>query len=146
VKLQQLAHQFVETIPADLEEGQLYVSTRFRTVVHLCACGCKSKIVTPIRPDQWTLAFNGETVSLWPSIGNWQTPCRSHYVIKENRVEWARPWTKAQVLAGRERDERAVDRYYASRSNGEDTPGEKMPEPPTRLAVLTRVLRRLRGR
>ncbi|MFC4855982.1 DUF6527 family protein [Actinophytocola glycyrrhizae] len=27
--------------------------------------------------------FNGETVSLSPSIGNWSFPCRSHYYSLE---------------------------------------------------------------
>ena len=32
--------------------------------------------------------FDGRTISLNPSIGNWSYPCRSHYWIKGNRVVW----------------------------------------------------------
>jgi Family of unknown function (DUF6527) len=69
-------------------------------------------VVTPFAPTDWKLTFNGEAVSLWPSIGNWNFPCRSHYVIENDRVIEARPWSNAQVAAERERDRRAKARYY----------------------------------
>ncbi len=81
-----LAHEFVEYVPAALEEGVIYVSLRFATVVHLCPCGCASKVVTPLSPSDWQLIFDGEAVSLTPSIGNWSLPCQSHYWIKLDRV------------------------------------------------------------
>jgi len=34
-------------------------------------------VVTPLSPTGWSLIFDGETVSLYPSIGNWNFPCRS---------------------------------------------------------------------
>lgn len=51
---------FTKSIPADPEPGNLYVSMEYRTAVHLCACGCGTKAVTPIGPNDWTLIFNGE--------------------------------------------------------------------------------------
>ena len=39
-------HEFVQFIPEELQEGTVYVSIRFATVSHLCACGCKTKVVT----------------------------------------------------------------------------------------------------
>lgn len=109
-------HQFVESIPSTLEDGKLYVSTRYRTSVHLCACGCGNKVVTPLRPGRWTLLFDGDSVSLWPSIGNWQFPCRSHYLIENNAVIWSASWTEEQVLAGRTRDQLDIQKYYAARA------------------------------
>jgi hypothetical protein len=35
----------------------------------------------PISPADWQLAYDGDTVSLTPSIGNWGFPRRSHYWI-----------------------------------------------------------------
>ena len=77
---------FVEDVPItrNLKEGVLYVSIRHSIVTHLCACGCGARIDTPLDPDEWTMIYNGETISLRPSIGNWDIPCQSHYFITEN--------------------------------------------------------------
>ena len=77
---------FVEDIPitSNLEQGVLYVSIRHSIVTHLCACGCGARIDIPLDPDEWTMIYNGESVSLRPSIGNWDIPCQSHYYITEN--------------------------------------------------------------
>jgi len=82
-------HKFVDVMPEKLEPDVIYVSLRFSLVSHLCACGCGEEIVTPLSPKDWQLIFNGETVSLYPSIGNWRLSCRSHYWIEQNRVAWA---------------------------------------------------------
>lgn len=44
--------------------------------------------MTPLDPDEWQLSFDGETVSLYPSIGNYRFPCHSHYYITKNKVRW----------------------------------------------------------
>jgi hypothetical protein len=81
-----ITHEFVEYVPAKLAEGVLYISITYRTAVHRCACGCGNKVVTPISPADWQLLYDGDTVSLTPSIGNWGFPCRSHYWIRSNQV------------------------------------------------------------
>jgi hypothetical protein len=87
MKQEKLTPEFVEFIPENLKEGVLYISLEFETAVHLCACGCKKETVTPFsRPDDWKLTVEERNVSLHPSIGNWQFPCRSHYWIKNNQV------------------------------------------------------------
>ena len=53
------------------------MSIPYATAVHLCACGCGNKVVTPFSPAEWQLTYDGDTVSLSPSIGNWQFPCKS---------------------------------------------------------------------
>ena len=87
-RITELKPEFVESLPEKLEEGKIYVSIKFRTGGHKCCCGCGTEIITPIRPNRWTLTYDGETVSLNPSIGNRQLKCRSHYVITNNRVHW----------------------------------------------------------
>jgi hypothetical protein len=77
--------QFVGYMPDEFRQGILYVSMRGKIVIHLCACGCGEKVVTPISPNDWKLTFDGETISLCPSIGNWDFPCKSHYWIRNNR-------------------------------------------------------------
>jgi len=99
---------FVEYLPDALEEAVLYVSVSFATVAHRCCCGCGQEVFTPLSPTGWQLTFDGESVSLNPSIGNWSLDCQSHYWIKRNRVQWARRWSREEIAAGRELFEHPV--------------------------------------
>ena len=92
-----LKHEFVEYIPAHLENGVIYVSFVFATVVHKCCCGCGNEVVTPISPTDWQLIFDGKSISLYPSIGNWGFACRSHYWIECNRVKWVPTWSHKRL-------------------------------------------------
>lgn len=107
-----VAHEFVEYIPENVEEGKLYVSIRFKVAVHLCCCGCGVEVATPISPADWHLRFDGDTASLWPSIGNWGLPCQSHYWIEEDRVVWATAWTKKQIASARLRDKWLLEQRF----------------------------------
>lgn len=84
-----LEHRFVQYIPEQLEPGIIYISMEYSTAAHGCCCGCGEQVITPFTPTDWKLTFDGESISLRPSIGNWNFPCRSHYWIVNNRVEWA---------------------------------------------------------
>src|SRR6476660_10375067 len=117
-----LKHEFVEFIPAELKQETLYISIRFATVSHLCACGCKNKVVTPLKPTDWKLTFDGKSISLDPSIGNWNFECRSHYWIRSNQVRWAAQWSKNEIEAGRAYDRRAKERYFGSASHLRERP------------------------
>ena len=108
-----LKHEFVEYAPRELEDGTLYVSIKFATAIHNCCCGCGHQVVTPLSPADWTLIFDGRSVSLYPSIGNWSFPCRSHYWIKHNKVIWARQWSREEIKAGRHNDLRAQEHYFS---------------------------------
>jgi hypothetical protein len=109
-----ITFNFVDVVPPEREEGKLYISTKYRTAVHSCFCGCGLKVVTPIRPVKWRLLYDGDTVSLFPSVGNWSFPCRSHYWIKGNHVVPAGNMDDEKIAAGRSRDRGAEDAYYAS--------------------------------
>jgi hypothetical protein len=105
--------KYVERFPPSLEEGVLYISEPFSQAAHLCCCGCKTKIVTSLKPAKWTLTKNPDgSVSLWPSIGNSNGACKSHYVIEENRVDWYREMTPALTDRARKRDEADLQRAY----------------------------------
>ncbi len=97
---------FVVSIPAEPDPGNLYISMAYETAVHLCACGCGHKVVTPFGPNDWTLTFDG-TVSLDHSVGNGQFPCRSHYCIERNQVVWLRNMNAAATKTALGRDQRA---------------------------------------
>lgn len=109
-----LSHKFVEFIPDALEAGILYVSVAHGTAVHRCCCGCGSEVVTPLTPTDWKVIFDGDTVSLYPSIGNWNFPCRSHYWITHNRVEWAEDWSDGRVAAAEAKDKILKEKFYGS--------------------------------
>lgn len=111
-RIDRVRHEFVEFIPANLEAGVVYVSIPYTTVVHRCCCGCDQEVVTPLSPTDWKLVFDGESISLRPSIGNWGLPCQSHYWIVRNQVRWARRWTTAKIAEGRAKDRRRKVDYY----------------------------------
>ena len=104
-RINTLRHEFVEYIPDAVNEGVLYVSMTFATVVHRCCCGCWSEVVTPLDPRDWEMTFDGKSISLYPSIGNWSLACQSHYWIYRNQVRWARRLSTFAIKKGR-----AIDR------------------------------------
>jgi hypothetical protein len=61
--------------------------------------------VTPLSPTDWKLTFDGETISLSPSIGNWSLKCQAHYWIERNQVRWAGRWSRDEIEAGRASDQ-----------------------------------------
>ena len=98
MKIEKLRPEFVEFIPLELEEGILYISMRYATAAHLCACGCKQKVITPISPHTWSILYNGESVTFSPSIGNYEQECISHYFIRNNRIIWcSNCWNKVDL-------------------------------------------------
>jgi hypothetical protein len=107
-----IKHEFVEFIPKQRQEGVLYVSIPYATAVHNCFCGCGLKVVTPISPVGWQLTFDGETVTLFPSIGSWSFPCRSHYFIRRDTVVCGENMSQYQIELGRARDQKALDQHF----------------------------------
>lgn len=84
-----ISHKFVDNIPDEIDEGTIYISLKYNTAIHKCACGCGKEVVTPFSPVNWSFSYNGKDVSLRPSIGNWSFDCRSHYWIKNGHIQWA---------------------------------------------------------
>jgi hypothetical protein len=81
--------EFVSFIPDTLVSGVLYICIEARLVAHLCPCGCGETVFTPLHPTEgWKLTYDGQSVSLSPSIGNFQQACCSHYYIINNCVKW----------------------------------------------------------
>lgn len=107
-----LKHKFVEFIPKELEDNLIYISIRFSTAVHKCACGCGTKTVTPFSPTDWKLIFDGKSISLDPSIGNWGFLCQSHYWINKNNIEWTTKWSKEMIEEGRKMNKMNKKIYY----------------------------------
>ena len=85
--------QRVHYMPKELQAGVLYVSEEFLTAAHLCACGCGAKIRTPLGPTEWSVEEAPQGPTLWPSVGNWQQGCRSHYWFRNGEVVWGEAWS-----------------------------------------------------
>lgn len=104
----------VHYMPQDLTPGVLYVSEEFGAAAHLCACGCGTKVRTPLAPTEWSLRETDNGPTLCPSVGNWQQACQSHYLITGGEVVWAERWTAEQIADGRSREEERRRKYYDS--------------------------------
>lgn len=87
MKISELIIKETKHIPHDIEDGVLYVSEEFQLAIHLCACGCQGKTVTPLG-DMWTLTVSEGKPTLYPSIGNQNWPCRSHYWVTNGQIIW----------------------------------------------------------
>lgn len=129
---QTLEHRFVRNVPRELDPGVLYISMDYATAVHSCCCGCGDRVVTPFTPTDWRMTFDGESISLHPSVGNWNQKCRSHYVIQQSRVLVAGPWSRAQIDAEGRRDKKAKAAHYREQNkvrNGVSLPPASLASP-----------------
>lgn len=96
-----LAAVFVEDIPEQLEDGYLYVSRECWVAMHNCACGCGEEVSTPLVRTEYELIFDDGGPSIWPSIGNHDFNCGSHYIIRSGKIVWAGKMSRKQIKAGR---------------------------------------------
>ena len=99
-------------MPGKLDPGVLYVSEQLGAAAHLCACGCGSRVRTPIGPTDWSVKETDNGPTLWPSVGSWQQACKSHYLITRGEIVWAPQWTDEQIANGRLREEERAREYY----------------------------------
>ncbi|MDC7217612.1 MAG: DUF6527 family protein [Spirochaetales bacterium] len=112
--MEKISLREVHYLPKVLEEGYLYVSEEFGIAGHLCACGCKSKVITPLEPTEWSIKIVDDKPSLDPSIGNWELPCKSHYWIIDGTIEWSYSWSEARIKEGRHSEEQRRKLFYES--------------------------------
>ena len=109
--------------------------------------------MTPLGPAEWKLTYDGRTVSLAPSIGNWSFPCRSHYWINEGNVRWARGFSEAEVaLVRQEARKRRYGYHHGERAElveglpGRDAQGGARRSIWQTIRALGRALRRGRAK
>lgn len=106
--IEYLQPAFVESFPLRLDVGVLYICLLFNTCGHLCCCGCGEEVVTPLSPAQWSFTYDGENVTLSPSVGSWALPCRSHYLITQGDIIWSHRFSPRQIEAARGADSQAL--------------------------------------
>lgn len=99
-------------MPQELEPGILYVSEEFETAAHLCPCGCGSKIRTPLGSTEWSYKETKQGPTLYPSVGNWQQECQSHYWIRRGKIVWSKKWTQKEIETGRRAEQKRREEYY----------------------------------
>lgn len=96
----------VAKTPSVLEDGIVYVNVEFELASMNCACGCGHKIVL-LCPDGHTVVNDGGFATIVPSIGVWDSPCRSHFFVTRGEVDWSNSWSeeriKSSMRAQRER-------------------------------------------
>lgn len=137
-------HRFVKAFPDKLDEGILYVSVEFGTAAHGCFCGCGCEVYTRFSPRDWSMKFNGEAVSISPSIGNWSFPCQSHYILDCGRVRWADKWSRERIEFGRRLDRDRKDLHY--KGEPQALPPVQAIEPVSSPGRFTRLVRWLIGK
>lgn len=138
-----LTHEFVELLPDTLEEAKIYISIPYATATHRCCCGCGKEVVTPLSPTDWKLIFDGQAISLDPSIGNWGFPCQSHYWIKKNNVKWDHQWSDLRIEAGRAHDQAAKQDFFGN-SKPKSEPSAKVRSVSKKRMPLLGLYRRLK--
>lgn len=121
-RISKIRPEFVELMPSPLQPGILYISRKYRTASHLCACGCGERVVTPLSESRWQVTYEDSEVSLHPSIGNWNYACRSHYWIWRSNIEWAGEMSAMRIARIQKRDQldRAgeIERINRAKSEG----------------------------
>ena len=124
-----LKHQFVEFMPDVIQEGVIYISLEYKSVIHRCACGCGKEVNTPLHPTGWKMSYDGESISLKPSVGNWSFDCKSHYWITNNKVEWSMKWSDDTIREVRAFEDFEREEYYKNKdSENIDDDSEELPK------------------
>lgn len=90
------------------------------------------------------MKFDGQTVTINPSIGNWSFACQSHYILAYGRVRWADKWSRERIDLGRFLERERKERHYKGESLA---PLPTLPrEPASRAGIFARLARWLAGK
>ena len=103
---------FVESFPAPMKPGILYISTKYSTAGHICPCGCGREVVTKLSPARYRVIYDGE-VSLKPSVAATGLPCNSHYFITRGEVDWHHKLDAVRTAKAQAADLRAIEERRA---------------------------------
>lgn len=83
--------EYVDLMPDydKMQEAVLYISEEREIAIHKCLCGCGNETVTPLGGgENWEIVKGNGTVSLIGSVGNFNFPCKSHYIITANKANF----------------------------------------------------------
>lgn len=110
-------HEFVKFMPDVIKDGVIYISLDYKSIIHKCACGCGKEVNTPLHPTGWKLLYDGESISLDPSIGNWSFDCKSHYWITNSEIEWSLKWSDGTIREVRAAEDSEREEYYRNKDS-----------------------------
>lgn len=69
---------------SEMKDGVIYISDKYAISGHKCLCGCGELTIMPISPGEWNYQIDeSNRLSIRPSVGNYQLPCKSHYIIQK---------------------------------------------------------------
>lgn len=134
--------EFVETIPRPevVADGRLYISLKYNMTMHRCASGCGQLVPLPLSPADWSFSYDGENVSLRPSVGNGLLKCRSHYLIKNGEIVWLSEISAEETLRQQQIDMELLLSRASGRHKG-DVDNRERPLVGEIWARLTRMMR-----
>lgn len=144
-RIHSLKPVFTDKIPEDLAPGILYISMNHRIAKHFCPCGCGEVITIIFDPELWKLKYDGESVSVFPSIGNYHIPCQSHYFITDNQVNWCeikegqKLYSPFQRLIEKNKRKRKRERFFNIVSRGLGQPHKTLVKGRVSQIVATKV-------
>ena len=94
-KIIDLTVRYVNEIPEvdKMAENTVYISKKYNTASHLCLCGCKNEVATPLIDEElngtgWIITEeknNPFKITFAPSILNTHCPNKCHYVIQYSK-------------------------------------------------------------
>jgi hypothetical protein len=90
------------------------------------------------------MKFDGETVSISPSIGNWSFACQSHYILANGRVHLAEKWSRERIELGRALDRERKDLQFKGEAAAPAL--KRTSGPAARPGLLTRFISWLAGK
>ena len=121
-RLKTITPKFVEFIPTegkDMILGIVYISMKHGMVVYRCPCGCGGLSEFMLDPIRFRMEYDGSNVTFHPSIGISYLECRSHYWIRDNRIEWCAPMADWESQEAQRRElARALEVRRAGELNG----------------------------
>jgi hypothetical protein len=134
--------KYVDNIPEKLDEGVLYICERYHLAAHKCCCGCGQEVITPLTSADWLIRNDNDLITLFPSIGNWNFACQSHYWIKRNKVVWSVAMTKTEIDRVRAKDKSDKLAYIASVNlEKENIPVENKKQATITETILAKIIR-----
>lgn len=113
-RIKEVTFEMVDLLPGVLADGVIYVSLEHRTIVHKCCCGCGERVVLNLSPAGWKVTFDGETISLCPSVSNGSLGCNSHYWIRNNKVDWSNPLSASETKLAQVSGQSEVVEHFKS--------------------------------
>ena len=87
---------YVDRIVPPLDAQTVYISEQFEVAALLCPCGCGHQI-NLLLGDGHRIEDRDGKPSISPSIGVWDSPCRSHFWIRNGEVAWAEEWSDDRI-------------------------------------------------